>query len=335
MGICLKRYSYTDSGNALRLSTRIDIPTEIGLPHFISDDSMDEDGPIYGNFKLSLRSVVCHRGNSVDSGHYISLVKGTNPNAEASNGSSRRSIQDSIHWMRFDDLATERITLVDIKQALKDETPYLLFYQIVPIDSGEGTKGEWESLPLYAPSEAHDSGIGGISVSSLKLRGSSEEMPLPARPSVEIIPPEGSIRGRSPPHQQRRESTLVSESANRDELAVRDLEASQPSSGSASAHAKSGRQSRPQSQTGEKFSISLSRMARRKSKESVPVLENTAEGDETNGVVLEASAAEDEKGRGFLRREGRREKSKSRLGRVSGISGKGKGEKPDRECTVM
>ena len=164
--MCLKRYSLTDGGKAIRLNTRIDIPTEIGLPHFISDDSMDEDGPIYGNFKLSLQSVVCHRGHSVDSGHYISLVKGTSTALDTEHGPKADSAQDPNHWMRFDDLASERITLVDITQALKDETPYLLFYQIVPIDNDSANVTDGESLPLYAASEAVDSGIGGMSTAS-------------------------------------------------------------------------------------------------------------------------------------------------------------------------
>ncbi|OKL57722.1 hypothetical protein UA08_07122 [Talaromyces atroroseus] len=111
----------------------------IRLPHFIQDDALDEDGLLYGNFKLLLQSVVCHRGNSVDSGHYIALVRGTNSTAlpstsHSTDSNSLFSSDNPEQWMRFDDLAAERITRVDIEQALKEESPYLLFYQIVPID---------------------------------------------------------------------------------------------------------------------------------------------------------------------------------------------------------
>ncbi|KLJ12981.1 hypothetical protein EMPG_12080 [Blastomyces silverae] len=129
LGICLKRYSVLPNGNAVRLNTFVDIPIEIGLPHFIQDDEMGNEGPLYGNFKLSLQAVICHRGNSVESGHYIALVRGT-----AVNDPDKPS-EYCRHWMRFDDLAQERITLVDIEKALVDESPYLLFYQILPIDS--------------------------------------------------------------------------------------------------------------------------------------------------------------------------------------------------------
>ncbi|KAL5342950.1 ubiquitin carboxyl-terminal hydrolase-domain-containing protein [Aspergillus crustosus] len=136
LGLCLKRYSMLPTGKAVRLNTFVDIPTEIGLPHFIQDDNMEEGGPIGGNFKLSLQSLVCHRGNSVDSGHYISIVRGTSAGAppSSSHGSEQHNGDTPKYWMRFDDLAAERVTLVDIEQALKTESPYLLFYQILPID---------------------------------------------------------------------------------------------------------------------------------------------------------------------------------------------------------
>jgi hypothetical protein len=199
----------TTQGVGSRLDTYIDIPLEIGLPHFISDDcGHGEEGyePNFTNFKLSLLSVICHRGKSLDAGHYISLVRGDAPNATPSSTappqpaqttqptqptqtvqpsrppqtseatSSAETIKpnhtqeesqepilpkvnltekepqqpvlpkseevteepnSSPHealWLRFDDLARDRISYVDIHQALKDEVPYLLFYQVQPID---------------------------------------------------------------------------------------------------------------------------------------------------------------------------------------------------------
>ncbi|WPG97940.1 Hypothetical protein R9X50_00072300 [Acrodontium crateriforme] len=155
LGICLKRYSYTNSGQARRLDTYVDIPLEIAVPNFVSDDNMQDDGPLVGNFRLLLQSVVCHRGVSVNSGHYICLTRGTAANARAhnresivsdtSNESESTDLEDP--WMRFDDLAKERISYVDIHQALKQETPYLLFYQVQPIgDDGHSI----HDLPSYA-----------------------------------------------------------------------------------------------------------------------------------------------------------------------------------------
>ncbi|KAF2841591.1 cysteine proteinase [Patellaria atrata CBS 101060] len=138
LGICLKRYSMLPDGTSKKNNAYIDIPLEIGLPHFISDEQMKEDGPIYGNFKLSLQSVVCHRGNSTNSGHYIALVRcpiaGTNhgPVADDSGRSPLSASNES--WMRLDDLAKERVVYVNIYDAMKEESPYLLFYQVQPID---------------------------------------------------------------------------------------------------------------------------------------------------------------------------------------------------------
>jgi len=189
LGLCLKRYAYTDQGRAIRLNTVVDIPLEIGLPHFIQDDKMDNDGPIYGNFKLSLQSVVCHRGQSVDSGHYISLVR--------SNAQARGSEEVVSHWLKFDDLASQRVSLVDIQKALKEETPYLLFYQILPVegDPGNLTSGEKSTTSDLTPStdparsEATDTGEPLVAVSSGETQSAS------GRPSVDIESP-GDGHGR-------------------------------------------------------------------------------------------------------------------------------------------
>jgi hypothetical protein len=156
LGICLKRYSFTNTGQATRLNTFIDIPLEIAVPNFVSDEHMQEEGPLVGNFRLLLQSVVCHRGVSVNSGHYISLCRGQASNADSQAGDSeeQRGSRGSVGsedfedpWMRFDDLAKERVTYVDIREALRQETPYLLFYQVQPIgDDGHSI----HDLPSYA-----------------------------------------------------------------------------------------------------------------------------------------------------------------------------------------
>ena len=153
LGICLKRYSIENNGQATRRGTFIDIPTEIAVPNFVSDENMEENGPLVGNFRLILQSVVCHRGISVNSGHYISLCRGTAANARPSSDptSRRGSISDSDDiedpWMRFDDLAASRVSYVNIQEALREETPYLLFYQVQPIgDDGHSI----HDLPSYA-----------------------------------------------------------------------------------------------------------------------------------------------------------------------------------------
>ncbi|KAK0774352.1 hypothetical protein LTR59_008730 [Friedmanniomyces endolithicus] len=152
LGICLKRYSYTNEGQGRRRNTYVDIPLEIGVPDFVSDDNMEDGATLKGNFRLMLQSVVCHRGYFVHSGHYVSLCRGRAPNAQhRESQDARRSSSDSDDnedpWMRFDDLARERVSYVDINKALREEMPYLLFYQVVPIDDDGNSVHD---LPSYA-----------------------------------------------------------------------------------------------------------------------------------------------------------------------------------------
>lgn len=326
LGMCLKRYSVNHKGQAMRLGTQVDIPVEIGLPHFIKDDRMDEDASIYGNFKLSLQSVVCHRGNSVDSGHYISLVRGTTGTGlqegqPESNG--RGSVEDPKHWMRFDDLAKQRITLIDIHEALQQETPYLLFYQILPIegDPGHITDGEGGSF-----SASDTTGLTGLlnsnARSSISKDGVSDQsaFSFSPRPSMEDTD-RSSVTG------PRRSSLVFAEPEN-----VPDI----PSAVS------SRRGSRDERKTS-----TLTRLTKRLSGEKL-------QAETTNGAVVPqppevtvtvtdsaAAVAPDKargdngEGRSVLRKEHKREKSKSRLRGKLQSGGESRGEKPDRECIVM
>ena len=183
LGICLKRYSVTAQGTRSRLNTYIDIPLEIGLPHFISDEVGDEFGSNFTNFKLSLQSVVCHRGNSLDSGHYIALVRSDPPehvNHLGVNGSLAKEHHEDAgattddlanRWLRSDDLAPERVTYVDIKQALREECPYLLFYQVQPIadDLFRGDPPSYDSINLPKGPSQVESALSSAGNSSSEL----------------------------------------------------------------------------------------------------------------------------------------------------------------------
>jgi hypothetical protein len=195
LGICLKRYSYTTSGQAKKLDTYIDIPLEIQVPNFLSDEQLQDDlvpesTPVGGNFRLLLQSVVCHRGNSVHSGHYIALCRGaTTPEQrqdhqqQHSRSGSTSSTDDyeepADPWLRFDDLAKERVKFVDIQEALKKETPYLLFYQVQPI--GEDGKAIHD-LPSYAEATSRSQSDVGLPAEVEK----SDWDELASRSSTEI-----------------------------------------------------------------------------------------------------------------------------------------------------
>ena len=292
LGICLKRYTFTSKGEAVKRTTHIDIPLEIGLPNFIQDDKMAEDGPAFGNFKLSLQSVVCHQGNSVDSGHYISIVRSPSPGSGAEDG-----------WMKFDDLAAERVTPIDAEHFLKsstEQTPYLLFYQVVPIDGNPGhildspiLGGSNIPPPSYAESiTSHDSkgdsGVSGLAPNTSITHGQEPSISEALRQSMDdtkgqpfdIAYPEESLRGR--PSTERPPSIDFSDTSNQSGPPINiEHAASQSTSGRGSmvdgqnaliprrrdsnvSNTKNGSKSRPNSSSGEnRISRSLSRLAGR------------------------------------------------------------------------
>ncbi|KAJ5689150.1 hypothetical protein N7462_003542 [Penicillium macrosclerotiorum] len=362
LGMCLKRYSFLPNGKAIRLNTYIDIPTEIGLPHFIQDDNLDADAPIYGNFKLSLQAMVCHRGDSVDSGHYIAIVRGTSPNLvpPGSSGSSACMPTESPkHWMRFDDLAAERVTLIDIETALKTESPYLLFYQILPIDQDASMANLCNKAPSSRASDA-TLDVEDMTDISRKLRGlvveetdsSTTEDVTSARPSFEITGPDNETPVTSSNENGRRSSIAFS-----DKVPVgppRSMPSMSPRlaptgeegndrepfrfsrRGSRVTTSNSG--SRAASQSGEtRKGTAFARFAGRLSKDRF-TSDGEGEGDDSAAEVDEAAPDEmklgpsaydlkDRRGRGRTKDRSLRGKSKEKS--------KEKSWKPDRECVMM
>lgn len=182
VGICLKRYGLNAQNQPMRLNTFIDIPDSLKLPHFMlaKDESHVEEDPngFSTEYKLVLQSVVCHRGDSVYSGHYIAFSR-VAPKLLKDN---RRHNFDpppdyeEAQWVKFDDLDyNNRVTYVDdLKQALKDEMPYLLFYQIVPMVEVSSTDETDMEPPAYADSKASVTTSTVASLSDSGLLGSAQ-----------------------------------------------------------------------------------------------------------------------------------------------------------------
>ena len=355
LGICLKRYSMLPNGTAVKRKTHIDIPLEIGLPHFIQDDRMAEDGPAFGNFRLFLMSVVCHQGVSVESGHYISLVRSPDPQQ---NGEDR--------WMRFDDLAKERVTYTDVEQFLSIESPYLLFYQVIPIEGDPGNIADGETQvqstenpPAYSESTVSrdsniDSAIGGLSVSVPSYKSTSSEMERPSleihRPSLDASASEDNPRGRSSMASERQQSVVfVDDSTNNDVLPTSNLgpghmnelnTLAAPRRGSKTT--KSSSKSRPSSRADENsLSASFSRLANAISRDKLNAslgFPNQADDQVARGpeIPLTASTGDGKvSDKGTLRKEAKEKSRASRRDYQHLVKGKHKDEKPDRECLVM
>jgi hypothetical protein len=294
---------------------------------------MEDDGPLYGNFKLSLQSVVCHRGKSVNSGHYVALVRGTNT---AVDSAVSHSSGGAKQWLRFDDLATNRITLIDIEQALKEEMPYLLFYQVIPVEGDPGHITEGEHPPVYANFDDHDSGIAGLSMASLSQKSTTEDRPTSNRPSFEITAPD-SPRGRHFDLDARRQSvTFVPPINLAGEGEMSDQKNTRASSGPTSQTRRAASHGRQASQPSEFLTRSLSKLSLggKKSGEALPNYESVRE---TEVAVREvpSSTTESVRIQAASRKDGKREKSKSRLSKGPGTGGKMRAGKPDRECSVM
>ncbi|KAF7528207.1 hypothetical protein G7054_g10224 [Neopestalotiopsis clavispora] len=117
VGICLKRYMVDENGVPKRQNTYIDIPDSLRLPHFIVDERHVEESGLSQEYKLVLQ--VAPKLLTDNRRH----------------DSDPPPDYEEAQWVKFDDLETSsRITPVDdIKQSLKEEMPYLLLYQIVPI----------------------------------------------------------------------------------------------------------------------------------------------------------------------------------------------------------
>ncbi|KOS19368.1 hypothetical protein ESCO_000398 [Escovopsis weberi] len=157
VGICLKRYSMDAQGIPQRNGTYIDIPDSLRLPHFMlagGPDVGDDPSGLESGYKLVLQSVICHRGESVHSGHYIAFAR-VAPRLLVDN---RRHEFDpppdyeEAQWVRFDDMnGNARVTPVadEISVALQTETPYLIFYQVVPRRDEPCPVAEPELPPSY------------------------------------------------------------------------------------------------------------------------------------------------------------------------------------------
>ncbi|RAL10043.1 ubiquitin C-terminal hydrolase family protein [Aspergillus homomorphus CBS 101889] len=354
LGMCLKRYSMLPNGKAVRLNIFVDIPTEIGLPHFIKDDNMNEEGPIYGNFKLSLQAMVCHRGTSVDSGHYISIVRGTSAGAPpaSSHGSEDDTFSDTPkYWMRFDDLASERVTLIDIEHALKTESPYLLFYQILPIHEDAAAANLGHKPPSSETSrDSHDSDAVNMhrKLQTLALDNTiidGMEGHRSSRPSFEITSPD-QAEPTPVEHNGRKQSVTFSE-AFEPGVQMRSVPSTSPrltprddegrNSFSFSRRSSRATRSNPGSRTGSqasenRISFSFSRFTGRLSREKF------AEGEDEDLTENELGPNDrlpppniERKDRSPRRtrdseryRDKLKDKSRDKIGR-----------KLDRECTVM
>ncbi|KAH7053837.1 hypothetical protein BKA57DRAFT_390764 [Linnemannia elongata] len=116
--LILKRYSFGPDMQARRIGTPIDIPRRIDFSRFDTEPDYMDYSPPKVKYMLELKSVVCHVGYRLDSGHYRSYE----PN-----------------WLRHDDLdpSGRRVQLItrDSPEDMDMEADwarngYILFYEL-------------------------------------------------------------------------------------------------------------------------------------------------------------------------------------------------------------
>lgn len=343
------------NGAPKRLDTFIDIPLEIGLPHFISDERMKEEGPLFGNFKLVLQSVVCHRGISVDSGHYIALVRANTHERPTTSHSEEDHNPDN--WLRFDDLSNPRVIDVDIKKALREESPYLLFYQVQPIDEELALRGDpptYERLSSGFPSvDPSKETLASTTTTTDTETGAEWEKVTAADVQSEPTHINEPI-GRSSISSNRRSSVAFDDIEPRGRTQPHTPDDQKPGFLSASRRGSRiwpGNRSRPSSPSSEtRLSLTLSRLTGRGSKDKLVNTDNAVAEDPVI-IINEVQSAEngqqvhdpakEKKDTGLSRSKSKKEKkerfrSKSREPFDSMQKGKHKEKKrPDRECAVM
>jgi hypothetical protein len=204
LGICLKRYNFTPGGpsskggSSNRLQTYVDIPLEAGFPHFIADDSAPEDGwgSSFRNFKVSLQSVICHRGSSIAAGHYIALVRPSANEPEPADA-AMKDIPAKFRWLIFDDLQEQsRVKYIDVRQALKAETPYLVFYQVIPINGDTERFPHPSDLPPTYAEATSTTTTAAASVANTDLASehpSTTISTIPSRSEDGVLPTQSTL----------------------------------------------------------------------------------------------------------------------------------------------
>ncbi|CAG8443182.1 8771_t:CDS:2 [Scutellospora calospora] len=117
--LVLKRYGYNDQMQSFRIKKKIYIPASINFNPFISPDAADDQCHcgVDTQYRLKLRSVVCHYGETPTSGHYKGYALD----------------DEQGQWYRLDDLDVKEFnTLQDMTLLFSDFSRhgYLLFYEL-------------------------------------------------------------------------------------------------------------------------------------------------------------------------------------------------------------
>ncbi|KAG9299268.1 hypothetical protein G9A89_013916 [Geosiphon pyriformis] len=119
--LVLKRYAYDEQFRPFRIKKRVYVPPYVNFTAYVHSDAVDDPCScgIEHQYRLELRSVVCHIGTNLSSGHYVGYTS------------------DEDGWYKLDDLnVEERVkkysTIPEITYLFNEFslTGYLLFYEL-------------------------------------------------------------------------------------------------------------------------------------------------------------------------------------------------------------
>jgi hypothetical protein len=246
--------------------------------------------------------------------------------------------------MRFDDLAADRITRVNIEEALKEESPYLLFYQIVPIDDSftEENLSDKRASFISGSEDLHVDPEKEILLSVLSLDSTARDTSSSARLSFDLSSLRPTLENIDTDA-----SSIVPDRARTDlkdgaqnNTSLRDAFGTRRSLSIPRRRKESQSRSRSRGgdQSGEKrLSAAFSRFASRMSKEKST--DNPPNADEHDGQPdvedgTGPSIAYDETEIKEQQR-GRESTLKPSNGKQRRKQSTNKRERPDRECAVM
>ncbi|GMM28785.1 hypothetical protein DAMA08_015010 [Martiniozyma asiatica (nom. inval.)] len=180
--ICLKRYTWNERGQSVKIKRKVNIPEVIMYPFFIAEDykkqgfvdfkrTFDHKAP-FGSFMLVLQGCVCHRGNTINSGHYISFTRNKSFNGDYLTKLLSGNNSTSKDWLLFNDLevGSDKVTYKSLNELLENEDPYLLFYEIIDLKGNNHLKlpidSYWDNNQKRKPSVI--SSLSGFSEGTLK-----------------------------------------------------------------------------------------------------------------------------------------------------------------------
>ncbi|KAG5420778.1 hypothetical protein I9W82_002659 [Candida metapsilosis] len=172
--ICLKRYQMnTGDSSGTKSRKRIIIPPFIDLPDFVADDV---DGPV-SSFRLILESAICHRGKSIESGHFVSAVR---KNIEETSQTEDEAYDSK--WFLYDDMKkSSRVKELTFRDIFSTEWPYMLFYRLVSTNESSAVSSmksdvvpQNGSKPKYWDESKTTTNLAGATLSPILSTNDSE-----------------------------------------------------------------------------------------------------------------------------------------------------------------